>query len=306
MAVQLILYPQVYDGYYSWTAYGNNSTTTGAAPKNTTTEPVLTQNTSAQILGNSNMNGAIYGEPLDIGSQPAIAGQFASNQPALITNPAPIGKWRTSYSSNLAATLPVLEEGKLKLTTATTMGTAMAYTTVTGLQAGNTYRILVVIDSGPVGTLKIGATGGTHWRETTEMNGRPNMQQLGGPVGTETGGMSWINALNGMDIGQPLNSAITTQARYYQNFTAKTNVEVLQISFLASSPTNEPLIIDDVSIVAAPQAPAPTISINPTTGAAAPTQPTLMQTFLDDGQVIVDLYKDETIPLNLSVEILRV
>ena len=318
MGVQLILYPQVYDGYYSWTAYGNNSTGTATNPivstgGGTPTIPIQTPIQATQILGNSNLNGQAFGAAVVIG--PGTPGNFANNLQALVDTPAPVGKWRLSNTANLVGNEPELKEGKLYLTTATTESTSIAYTTVTGLQAGNSYRVLVVIESGPAGRLKVGNAGPGSWREATPMNGTPNAKQLGGPRGAENNGEVWIKGDTGIHIGNPLESAITTAARYYVDFTAAGPVEILQLNFLATSPTNDPLIIQDISLVAAPVGPgqigqatnnATAAGNNATATAAAAfggwDYDTAMETFLNDGQVILDLYKDETIPLNLSAD----
>ena len=77
MAVQLILYPQVYDGYYSWQAFTSNSTSTGANPSNNTNTPILTPVLTPQILGNANFGGSIFGGPTNIGV--STSSSFANN-----------------------------------------------------------------------------------------------------------------------------------------------------------------------------------------------------------------------------------
>lgn len=311
MGVQLILYPQVYDGYYSWTAYGNNSKSTGVSTGGGGAQPKLANVLVSEFVGNANLAGKIYGTATDIGTQPTGSGVFASNLLALRTAPAPIGQWRMSYTNNITlANLPKLQGGLMYFSTEPSLGTTTAYTTVNNLQAGNTYRILVTIESGPPGELRIGSTGGTSWEETVPMNGKKSMRQAGGPRGTDQNGNDWIKADNGMYIGNPLQSSISSQARYYQNFTAQSDIEVLQLSFLATNASQTPLVVSTISVVAAPLGPTSTISTNgssfqPPPGGAinvGPSNDTLMETFLDDGQVILDLYKDETIPLNLSAD----
>tara|TARA_R110000744_G_scaffold196593_1_gene315899 strand:+ start:20955 stop:24173 length:3219 start_codon:yes stop_codon:yes gene_type:complete len=319
MGVQLILYPQVYDGYYSWTAYGNNSTGTATNPitnnggSTTGPGPVQTPIQATQILGNSSLSGQAFGAAVTIPT--GSPGIYANNLQALINQPAPVGKWRLSNTNNLVGNEPELTVGKLYLTTAPTESTSIAYTTVTGLQAGNAYRVLVDIESGPVGKLKIGNNGPGTWQEQVKMNGTPNARQLGGPNGVENNGTSWINARTGMTIGDPLVAAITEPARFYINFTATGPVEVLQLNFLATNASSTPLIIQNISLVSSPTAPGNVGQVTtnataggnnvPATAAAAFggwNFDTAQQTFLDDGQVILDLYKDESIPLNLSAD----
>tara|TARA_R110000764_G_scaffold16107_7_gene45293 strand:- start:343 stop:3486 length:3144 start_codon:yes stop_codon:yes gene_type:complete len=310
MAVQLILYPQVYDGYYSWQAFTSNSTSTGANPSNNTNTPILTPVLTPQILGNANFGGSIFGGPTNIGV--STSSSFANNSIALRQAPAPVGRWRLSYTDNLASNKPFVEAGKLNLTTATTQSNSFAYTTVTGLQAGNQYRVLVVIDKGPIGKLKLGNTGEGSWRQQTDTNGLTQLRQLGGDNGAESNGTSWVDARTGMTIGNPLRTAINTPTRFYINFTARGPVEVLQLNLLATSATQTPLVISNTSLVTSPTSPGPLTvgpsinaggnNTNTTNNQTVQTAAPSLQTFLDDGQVILDLYKDESIPLNLSVD----
>lgn len=295
MAVQLILYPQVYDGYYSY--QGVNSTSGGASNSGPTGPALLTPTLGNQLVGNAVFNNGIVGTPNNLGSPTGI---IADNNINLINRPAAIGTWRLSYTNDLAGDLPRLSNGNLRLSGSATAGsTSIAYNTVNGLQAGNSYRVLITIESGPAAELTIGSTGSRTWLQKENYNGSRRMAQLGGANGPLEGRNDFINARTGANIGQPLRTAITTTTRVYQNFIATGPTEVIQVNFQSLGSTT-PLVISSVSVQ-----PSPTnypnnnqAGITPAlTGAQAN-----VQTYLDDGQVILDLYKDETIPLNLSVD----
>ena len=171
-SVQLILYPQVYDGYHEYftsstTSGGTNPTNTGKPP---VLEPYQVPILGTEILGNATFNKPRFGTATNIGAP--TGDHLASNSVALRTAPAPIGQWRLSYTNNLVGNEPSIIGGKLNLTTSPTQGsTSVAYTTVSNLQAGNSYRVLITIDSAPVGTLQIGATGERgSWEQPSKEN----------------------------------------------------------------------------------------------------------------------------------------
>lgn len=314
MAIQLILFPQVYDGYYSYTvSAGATSTGGGTNPTGggtTTPTPTLSarQSNPTQILGSPRFQNGLYKSPLSLDT-----GMQASNILNLRKFPAPIGRWRTAGSTNIpSANKPNIIKGKLHLGTATTNCTSAAYTTVNTLQAGNAYRVLVTIDSAPAGNLILGTTGGTEWTEEVRMtNSSGDVGQLGGRVGTVNGLNGWIDADTGVYVGNPLKVALTSQKRFYQNFVAERNQEVLQLSYIGSSSTNQAAVISVISVVATnTNATIPNNgntsngnatgnnSNNHTGGSTGMT----ITNMLMDGQVIVDLYTDASIPLNLSVD----
>lgn len=305
MAVQLILYPQVYDGYYSYTRPSTGTganTNTGTGPANPD-DPILTPILEDEILGNSTFTTLEVGT-VDIGSPTGTTPK--SNGVALRSHPAPIGQWRLSYTNDIpAADIPKIENSKLRLTGSAVIGsTSRAYTTVSNLQKGNSYRVLITIDSAPAGRLWIG-TQDKVWDQDEVYNSSKRMSQIGGRNGTAEAEDDFIKASNGANYGPALRTGISTQTRFYQNFTARGPVEVLQINYQSTGSTS-PLVIDRVSVVASPTGyprnPSNTgTNLNPNTNQATQSNASV-QTFLDDGQVIVDLYKDETIPLNLSVD----
>ena len=304
-SVQLILYPQVYDGYHEYltsstTSGGTNPTNTGKPP---VLEPYQVPILGTEILGNATFNKPSFGTTTNIGAP--TGDHLASNSVALRTAPAPIGQWRLSYTNNLVGNEPSIIGGKLNLTTSPTQGsTSVAYTTVSNLQAGNSYRVLITIDSAPAGTLQIGATGERgSWEQPSKENNLARVGQLGGTNGMIQGKDDFIKASNGMNYGAPLRQAISTPTRFYQNFVASSNAEVLQISYSSNSST--PAIINEVSVLAT-NTDYPVNSGNDLQdfgGSVTQTNASYTKTtFLDDGQVILDLYKDQTIPLNLSVD----
>lgn len=305
MAVQLILYPQVYDGYYQYTSptqgTGANNAGTGTVSTNPYLAPILTPELNGNALFN---NGMATGIATTINTGTATT--MPSNEVALRTAPAPIGHYRLSHSSDIpAANAPYIQNSKLHLTNTNTVGsTSIAYTTINGLQQGNSYRVLITIESAPVGKLEIGATGATSWEQPDKMNGLARMAQLGGRQGTVEARQDFINATTGANIGNPLRTAITTPTRVYQNFIAQGSTEVLQVSYQGTA-TTTPAIITQISVVASPSNVTPnpnTISGTNNNNVTTTPPVSTVQSFLDDGQVILDLYKDESIPLNLSVD----
>ena len=135
--------------------------------------------------------------------------------------------------------------------------------------------------------MRLGTTGGTNW-ETD----KGSMGQLGGRRGTLEGSEGWYDADTGEMIGNPLANPIIAQRRFYQDFIAEADIEVLQLSVYNDTNDTE-TEISKISCVAS------TYGYN--TGNPRARMGSV-QDFITDGQVIVDLYKDESIPLNLSVD----
>ena len=300
MAVQLILYPQVYDGYYSYTS--GNTSSQGANPTNgnPTNTPILTPVLTPQILGNAGFAGTNNGTATNLG---ATTGGIKSNVQALQSNAAPVGQWRLAFTDDLAGNKPNILGGKLNLTCSTNANsTAIAFTTVDGLQVGNSYRVLITIDKAPAGRLIIGNVGDTEWEQPNKDNGLARIGQVGGARGTVEAADDFINARTGVNVGQPLRQAVNTPTRFYQNFIARASQAVLQVNFQGAGQVGT-AVISTVSVVAAPNNFPNNVNIN--NGgltAATNTAQTSANNFINDGQVILDLYKDETIPLNLSVD----
>jgi hypothetical protein len=302
MSVQLILYPQVYDGYYSYLS--GNTTSQGAnqvTGNGTNVQPFLTPLTVPQILGNPNFAGTNNGTITNIGNGNGTREQAADNQIALRTNAAPVGQWRLSYTDGQAE--PSILGGKLTLDIdGTEGGSSFAYTTVDGLQAGNSYRVLITIDSAPAGAnITLGNSGTAEWEQSKRDNGLARIGQVGGAMGTVEAREDFINASTGVNIGQPLRLAVNTPTRYYQNFIARSSQAVLQVNFAGN--VRGQAVISTVSLVAAPNNFPNNININNGGASAASNSAnSSATTFINDGQVILDLYKDESIPLNLSVD----
>ena len=304
-SVQLILYPQLYDGYHEYT----RPATTGGGVDPTNDEPLdgayQVPIFKPELLGNSSFNRPEYGTKTNLGA-PNPTG-VANNSVALRTSPAPIGQWRLSYTNNLVGNEPAIIGGQLKLTGGLVINsTSLAYTTVTGLQAGNSYRVLVTVASAPAGKLEIGATGVRGvWTQPNKENNLAKVGECGGINGMKEGRTDFIKADTGINYGNPLREAVTTQARYYQTFVAQGTTEVLQITYISDGSSANDVLIDELSVIASNTGypDNPNTGLNEFGGAAVAANPVQSSTtYLDDGQVIVDLYKDQTIPLNLSVD----
>jgi len=309
MAIQLIIFPQIYDGYFSYT--GPNTTGGGTGNGNGILNdggpvPYQIPNQGTQFLGNPTFNqGLNTNLTVD-----AIASGFASTIPRLMDNSLPIGLWNAICSSNVSNP-PSTATGSLKLDATQTgeVNTLNAVATkVDQLQAGNSYRVLVTIDdySGDPdkSNLRLGITGGFEFQE-----GERTMQQCGGRNGMLQGGEGWVDAETGKMVGNPLSVWTTPGQRYYQDFIAQSNLEVLQLSFQSEGGAGNTIDITKVSLVSSthhyPDRNNPTIDQYQPDGLIRnnPVQASgSVTTYLTDGQVILDLYKDESIPLNLSVD----
>lgn len=306
-SVQLILYPQVYDGYYEFTR--PNTTSGGVSPVGNKPPVGVTYEVPIkvpEVLGNAEFSRPIFGESTEIGIN--ASGAIASNAKPLRENEAPIGQWRLAHTTDLASNKPKIEGGVLNLTGSATLGsTSIAYTTVSNLQAGNSYRVLVTINSAPAGKLQLGATGVQKgsWVQDNNANGLARMAQLGGVAGMTEAPEDWVKADTGVNYGNPLRQAISTKTRFYQNFVARNSVEVLQLSYQSVGSTT-PILIDEISLVATtsgyPLRRSPNSSNADVPVLTNAHGSTTVDKYLDDGQVILDLYKDQTIPLNLSVD----
>ena len=288
MAIQLVIFPQVYDGFYSWT--GPSTWAAGVNPgtgSNQSGIPIQTQVGSNQFLGSPTFSGGI---PTAISVPLVNTGNgFSPSIGLMQSNPANIGQWRLGYSSN-STDKPDMIGSLLNLgTSGTGQSSVFAYSKVNSLQAGNSYRVLVTIESSSVGKMKIGTTGGAAWNEGS---GNP-MTQLGGQAGMIENFNNWYDADTGQIVGNPLDNNIISQRRFYQDFIAQSSVEVLQLS-VAANGTETKTMISKISLVAS--------TSNYNIPGAAQMSMASVQTFISDGQVIVDLYKDESIPLNLSVD----
>ena len=303
-SVQLILYPQLYDGYHEYTrpntTGGGNDPTNDDEPIDAYQVPIY----KPELLGNAEFSRPVFGALTNLGG--ANPNGVASNSVALRTAAAPVGQWRLSYTNNLVGNEPNIAGGKLNLTGDTTTNScSMAYTTVSGLQAGNSYRVLITIESAPAGNLEIGATGERgKWEQPNKDNSLARVGQCGGINGMVEGRADFIKADTGANYGNPLRTAITTPTRFYQNFIARDSAEVLQVTYQANGTSTDPVRIDIISVVASnTEYPDNPNNIYDNGVNAGPVNPVRSSTtFLDDGQVIVDLYKDQTIPLNLSVD----
>jgi hypothetical protein len=308
--IQLILFPQVYDGFYSYTGPSSTGggTNSGSSSARTAAPRTQSQIPGTQYLGSPQFSTGVQANSTRLAAR---ASGFTPNDPLLISDPAPLGRWKSSATDNALKT-PFFEAGVLTLSTEpqappslVTNTMSCIYTTVDQLQSGNSYRVLVTIERSDAGQLRLGSTGENSWIPSSSSAKQRPMTQLGGRRGMLQGGLDWINAETGEAVGNPIESPITTQARFYQDFIADQDMEVLQLSRLSETHGGE-TVISTVSLVSST---ANYTSANDGTrgpvrssGGSGASSFVSVQTFITDGQVIVDLYKDESIPLVLSVD----
>ena len=289
MAIQLIIFPQIYDGFFSYQGVslgsGGGSGTGTSTSGSGGASPRLAQPQVSieEMLANPSMRGQTPSSQ----SIPETTEGIVNSLSTLSNFAAPVGMYRLGYSSNCVDP-PIYDKALLKLSTDTgtslnTNASSFIYTTVNGLMQGNSYRVLVTIEkSDPMTQMRVGATGGTNW-----LVGEQRMSQLGGQRGMLQGS-EWCDSETGELIANPLATPITSQRRFYQDFIADGDTEVFQLSINSETHGGE-TEISRLSVV----------SVNTGTRASARMGG---GTFIADGQVIVDLYKDESIPLNLSVD----
>ena len=142
MAVQLIIFPQVYDGFFAYAGPANMASGVNPGTSNSQGTPIQPSVGASQLLGTPTFAGGIP-EAVDI---PSVANGLASSMALMQSNPAPIGQWRLGYSDNIT-TPPILDQ-VLKLGTEVGANSiSFVYTSVNTLQKGNSYRVLVTIES---------------------------------------------------------------------------------------------------------------------------------------------------------------
>jgi hypothetical protein len=232
MSVQLILYPQKYDGSFSATT---------------------TQQTSQYVADNILFNGVIA---------TSVHNTTSTNPTnhAVINNPATIGwkRFRTNGGSWGTPDAPTIA-GQLILDSDTTISQSGVYQLITNLTIGQEYDIKINITQA--------ASGGTILLHTS-----PNTWVDGGSTTQFTTGLE-----PQITLGTTASTGTLTQT-----FEAQHQSEVLIVTYQNDS--GAAIKINKISI---------TENIN-----SAP----LVTTEVADGQVICDLYKDESIPLSLSVD----
>jgi len=231
MSVQLILYPQKYDGSYSTTT---------------------TQQTSQYVADNILFNGVIA---------TSVHNTTSTNPTnhAVINNPATIGwkRFRTNGGSWGTPDAPTIA-GQLILDSDTTISQSGVYQLITNLTIGQEYDIKINITQA--------ASGGTillHTSPSTWVDGSSTTQFT-------TGSEPQIT------LGTTASTGTLTQT-----FEAQHQSEVLIVTYQNDS--GAAIKINKISITENVNNPA-------------------LATTVADGQVICDLYKDESIPLSLSVD----
>jgi len=231
MSAQLILYPQSYNGTYTFTSALN------------------------QYVAAGNFITGISSNTATSNSQP-------SND--AVTTSAPISAWRSFNSTGgtfASCSVPSVSTSGLTLASngSTTSSTGV-YQLIPNLTVGQCYQLKIRISSGSAtGTLYLGNTWNVNWT-----SGGNNYSNLGG-VGM---------------LGQFWNTATGVVAAHF--ILAQNTTEVLLLDYRNDDGSS--IVIRDISLTECPF--------------------TVTQTYNDltDGQVICDLYEDESIPLNLSID----
>ena len=233
MSAQLILYPQSYNGTYTYTS-----------------APVLNQYVAA---GNF-----ITG----INSNTATSNSQPSNN--AVTTSTPISAWKSFNSTGgtfASCTAPsVSGQGLTLRSSGSGTSSTGVYQLIPNLIVGQCYELKITISSGSAtGTLYLGNTFNVTW-----VSGATNYTNLGG-VGAA--GTFW-NTATGV-VGANFLFAGNTS-------------EVLLLDYRNDDGSS--IIISDISLTECPA--------------------TVTETYddLTDGQVICDLYEDESIPLSLSID----
>ena len=272
MAVQLILYPQVYNGYYA----DYTTVNTGGAGV-------------VEYLGDPNFNSGLA---LTNGQVPVTSG-YINILSVLETYPTPIGQWAGYFTTNCTNYPNCITTGagfiELRGKQSGTQSNTILTSVVNNLVIGQTYRVTMTLESAGVGNIGMGPSFGSIpggcWTENpttgyTMNTANGNMCTLGG--GGQPNGSGWKLTTNNTYYGNPVAvNPVTSQIKLYQDFTAASDTECLLISYIATTSTSCKIS---------------SLNIN------TPPNQSVTITDLYDGQVICDLYKDEAIPLNLSVD----
>ena len=257
MSVQLIIYPQFYDGTYSSTA---------------------TLVTGSEMLADSNFAlGFTAASVVDADANFLNTAEQARSQSTPL-----VGAW-TGFRSYCSTVTPCLRRTtddpstNASALTLTTVGWTPAphrwsrsgvQQRVSGLSIGAVYKIEVLFNTVPTqdyGYLEI-------------RQGVPGSSLSSNILGSGTGS-------NGFIIVDSGSSSPTTNK--YNYFTATNTIHDISIAYYqhpAGGNPNDDVIISNISV------------------RLTPTVPTFTYTDIADGQVLCDLYEDETIPLSLSVD----
>ena len=233
MSLQLVLYPQEYNGQYTYNSVVSNT----------------------NLIADSYFyfaNFFLITSPVTT-STPSETAMLAS---------VPVQAWKTyhtnggSFDATAAPTITT-NTNKINLTSTGT-GKSGAYQLVDGLSIGTEYNITVKITTGAVGTFSIKNFGGSSIT-------------IGGTSYNVIGG-------NGYNLSNSLTGTAATNLTY--TFTATQESMIFCMNW--ESPGNTVILINQVILKQSPSTP--------------------IITDVDDGQVIVDMYSHESLPLTLSID----
>lgn len=233
MSLQLVLYPQEYNGQYTYNS----------------------------VVSNTNLIADSYFY---------FANFFLITSPVTTSTPSetamlssvPVQAWKTyhtnggSFDATAAPTITT-NTNKINLTSTGT-GKSGAYQLVDGLSIGTDYNITVKITTGAVGTFSIKNFGGSSIT-------------IGGTSYNVIGG-------NGYTLSNSLTGTAATNLTY--TFTATQESMILCMNW--ESAGNTVILINQVILKQSPSTP--------------------IITDVDNGQVILDMYSHESLPLTLSID----
>ena len=247
MSVQLILYPQNYNGTYSFTSTPINQY---VADGNFSSGIASTYPT---VNANPENNALIYALP-------------NSSWKAYYTTGAS-GAWAASGAPTVTSTLNLPSSS-------TTDGVCGVYQTISNLTVGVCYELKITFTAGSGnGFLEVGNQVANSWI-------------AGGTTYTNLGNTNFLYGTgitaNNLWAGSVAVVSGSSYNVYTTDFYASATEEVLVLRY--QSDTGSTLSISNISII------------------ECPTSATQIYSDLSDGQVICDLYEEESIPLSLSID----
>ena len=296
MAVQLILYPQQYSGYHQLPSNVASGTTTTGSGSSTGIAVGPTSTLPSTTIPNLVADGKFVNGITNT----SISTSFSSGVKDKLTNsPTPIGAWE-GYSEAGNGSF-VVKSGFISQTnTSGSAKRASLTTNVNGLQKGVLYRLVIDIKSSTATNARLSlGSDNKEWTEASPKSRTSGQMSHLGRLGKVDG---FFNVDTGQAIRNPLSSPISTQMRVGINFTSEAPVENLMVNIESDGGQ---VNINQVGVYVSPDINVATNAGNSgpiiSSGGPIVSQP-LVSTYLVDGQVICDLYKDQSIPLNLSID----
>ncbi len=235
MALQLVLYPQDYNGQYTYTS---------------------------TVSATNHVYDSTYWWASYFFGTTAVTSSTPS-ETAMIAD-TPIQAWKGYYTNGgsfAATSAPSTGTSPSNMTlTSTGTGKSGVYQLIDNLVVGNQYDITIITNGTDVGTL--------------------SCRNFGGASVTTGGNTYSVIGGNGFTLGQSFASTTSTLTTTTFTFTAIQTEQILCINWESTGSTN--------------------IAIKQVKLKQSPLTPTI--TDVDDGQVVLDLYSNDTLPLSLSID----